>query len=183
MLFQEFGDGLGVLNVAVHAQAERLETLNGEKAVEWRLGGAVVAQNLDTRLGDESRQPGGRQVGIDQPMVGWIGQGKVGEKGIVPIKFTSIHNGAAEAGAVAADELGGGMGDDMRAPFERAEQVRGGESVIDHQRDVVLPGNFSNLLEGEDGDIRIAERLSVDYFGVGADGRAQNPPDRSGQRR
>ncbi len=59
----------------------------------------------------------------------------------------------------------------MFAPqFERAAQVGRGEGVVDHQRDVVLPGDGGHLFEGEDGDIRVAQRFAVEDLGIGADG-------------
>ena len=88
----------------------------------------------------------------------------------MPVELAAIHDGAADGGAVPADELGGGVGDDVRAPLERPEQVGRGEGVVDHQRDLVFLGNRGDFLEGEDGDVGVAERLAVDDLGVGADG-------------
>ena len=70
VLFQEFGHGLGVLDVPVHAQAERLDALDGQEAVERALAGAVVAQDLHACLDDEGGQPDRRQIGIHQPVIG-----------------------------------------------------------------------------------------------------------------
>ena len=66
-------------DVALHAQAERLDALQGLPAVERRLAGADVAQDLHARLDDEGRQPGAEQVGVDQAVVGGVGRGEVGE--------------------------------------------------------------------------------------------------------
>ena len=130
----------------------------------------IVAQHLHARLDDEGRQPDRRQVGIYQPVIGWIGRGEVGEALVVPVELAAVHDGAADAGAVPADELGGGVRDDIRAPLERAEQVRRGEGVVDHQRDLVPFGDFSHFLERKHGDIRVAQRFAVDDLGVRADG-------------
>ena len=52
-------------------------------------------------------------------------------------------------GAVAAEELGGAVGDDVGAPLEGPAQVGRGEGVVDHQRDVVRLGDGGHLLERE----------------------------------
>ena len=74
MLLEEFSHGLGVLDMPVDAQAEGFEALEGLPAVEGRLAGAIVAQDLDTRLDDEGRQTDAGQIGIDQAVIGRIGR-------------------------------------------------------------------------------------------------------------
>ena len=74
---------------------------------------------------------------------------------------------------MAADELGGGVDDDVGAPLERAGEVGGGEGVVDHDRDAELLADLGDLLEGEDVDQRVAEGLAVEDLGVGADGAAE----------
>jgi hypothetical protein len=70
---------------------------------------------------------------------------------------------------VAADELGGAVRDDVRAPLDRAEQVRRRQRVVDQQRYIVFLCDRRHFLNREHGDVRIAERFTVDQFGVGAD--------------
>jgi hypothetical protein len=74
-------------------------------------------------------------------------------------------------GAVAGDELGGRVGDDMRAPFKRAEEIRGGKGVVDQQNQFVLPGDLRHFFKREDGNIGIPQRFAVDHFGVRLDRR------------
>ena len=62
MLFEELRNRLGVLNVPVHAEAQRLKALDGLPAVEGRLAGADVAQDVDPRLDREGREACGRET-------------------------------------------------------------------------------------------------------------------------
>ncbi len=71
---------------------------------------------------------------------------------------------------MAADELGGRLNHDVRAMFQRTEQVRGGEGVVDDHRQMVLVGDFGNGLEVRKIGVRIAEGLEVDELGVLLDG-------------
>ena len=73
---EELGDALGVGDVPIHAQAQRLDALDRLPAIERRLAAAEVPQDLDPRLQDEGRRA---QVGIHQPVVGRVGRGEVGE--------------------------------------------------------------------------------------------------------
>ena len=63
------------------------------------------------------------------------------------------------------------MGDDVRAPFERTEQIRRGEGVVNHQNEIVFLGDRRYFFKREDGDIGVAESLAVDNFCVGLNRR------------
>ncbi len=103
-------------------------------------------------------------------MVRRVGVGEVGKAAAGPVEVAAVHDRAADGGAVAAQEFGGAVGDDVGAPLERPTKVGCGEGVVDHQRDAVRPGNRRDLLEGEDSDVRVTQRLAVDDLGVGPDG-------------
>ncbi len=134
MLLQELGDSLGVAHVALHAQAERLDALQEQPGVERRLAGADIAQDLDAGFGDES---GFTQVSILDAVVAGIGRGEIFEAtAACPIEIAAIDDDPADRGAVTAEELGGGMGDDIGTPFERPAQVRSGKGVVYHQREI-----------------------------------------------
>ena len=174
MLLEELGDRLGVRDMALDAQAERFEALQEEEGVEGGEAAAEVAQDLDAGLDDEGRQAGGEQVGVDQAVVGVIRGVEVGEARVVlPGEVAAVDDHAADGGAVPADELGGGVDDDVGAALEGAEEVGGGEGVVDHDGDAEFLADFGDLLEGEDVDQRVAEGLAVEDLGVGADGAAE----------
>ena len=62
----------------------------------------------------------------------------------LPVELAGIDDDAAQGGAVAADELGGRVDNDVRAVLNGADQVRGAEGVVDDQRQAVLVGNLGN---------------------------------------
>ena len=71
---------------------------------------------------------------------------------------------------MAADELGGGFHNDVGAVLQRAEQVRGGEGVVDDHRQMMLVGDGGDGFEVRQVGVRIAEGLEVDELGVLLDG-------------
>jgi len=102
-------------------------------------------------------------------VVAGIRGGEVGETAAGPVEVAAVHDRAADGGAVAAQELGGAMCDDVRAPLEGAAQVWGGEGIVDHDRDGVFLAQRGDLLEGKNGDVGIAQRLAVQDLRVGPD--------------
>ena len=167
--FQIFGHSLCIGHVAIHAQAQCLDAHQRVPTVLGRLAGADVTQCLDTRLDAEGRQAHAGQIGVDQAVVAGIGRGEVVEAPAGPVEVAAVDDDAADGGAVAAQELGGAVGDDVGAPFERAAEIGRGKGVVDHQRDVVGLCDGRNLFEGEDKDVGIAQGLTVDDLGVGLD--------------
>lgn len=168
VVFQEFRHLLRIGHMPVHAQAEGFDALDRLPTVERGLASADVAQRLHPRLEDEGRRT---QVGVDQPMIAGVWLCEIGETAVAPIKVAPIHNHAANGGAVPADELGGGVDDDVGAPFKRPEQIGRGKGIVDQQRDVMFLGNGRYFLKGKDGDVRVAQRFAVDQLGILLDGR------------
>ena len=168
---QELGRFLCVLHVAFHAQAERFQSLQEEERIERRDAAANVAQHLDARPGNKCRSA---QVGKDQPMIGVIRLVEIREARIsFPFKIAAVHDHAADGGAVPADELGGGMDDDIRAPLERPEKVRCGKRVVDHQRDAEFMSDGSNFFKRKNIDARVAQCLAIDQLGIRPDSAAE----------
>ena len=109
---------------------EGFEALEEEEGIEGGERAAEIAQDLDPGLDDKGRQTGSSQVAVDEAMVGGIGGVEVGEAGIaLPFKVAAVDDNAADGGAVAADELGGGVDNDVGAPFKGPVEVGGGEGV------------------------------------------------------
>jgi hypothetical protein len=88
-------------------------------------------------------------------MIGGIRCNEVFELAVAPIVIATIHNDSADACAMTTDELGGAVGDDVRAPFKWAAEVGRGKCIVDKQDELVLPGDFSNLFKRENGQVRI----------------------------
>jgi hypothetical protein len=62
------------------------------------------------------------------------GLGHLRELAVVPGELARLDDHAAHGGAVAAEELGGRMHDDVGAVLDRPAQIGRGEGVVDHQR-------------------------------------------------
>ena len=139
------------------------EAANGDRV-------APVSRSRMAHAGHEGeRRRGPHKV---QAMVGRIrlGQGRELARHFGPVELAAFHDHAAEGGAVAADELGGGFHNDVGAVLQRAEQVRGGEGVVHDHRQVVLVGDGGDGLEVGQVGVRVAEGLEVDELGVLLDG-------------
>ena len=90
-----------------------------------------------------------------------------------PVEPSTLHDHAAERGAVSAEELGRRFDDDVGAVFERPEQVRRGEGVVDDHRQPVAVSDRRNRLEVGQVGIGVAESLEVDEPGAIGDRRLQ----------
>ena len=69
-------------------------------------------------------------------MVALAGLEQLRERAVVPGEFAAVDDDAADGRAVPADELGGRMHHDIRAVLDGPAQIRRGESVVDHQRQI-----------------------------------------------
>ena len=132
--------------------------------------GAGVAQQDGAGAGHEGDGAEGREE--VEVVVGRIGLGKGRElaRHGRPIELAAFDNHAAERGAVAADELRGGLHHDVGAVLQRAEQVRGGEGVVDDKRQVVLVRDVGDGLDVGQVGVGVAEGLDVDELRVVLDG-------------
>ena len=72
---------------------------------------------------------------------------------------------------MAADEFRGRVHDDVGTVKEWLGQVRGRQSVVDHERNLVLMGDACNALEIEHVALRIPECLGVKRLCVRSHGR------------
>ncbi len=72
-----------------------------------------------------------------------------------------------------ADELGGGMDDEVGAMLKGAAQVGRGKGVVDQQGDAIFLPDLSHLIKGKDVNQRVAQGLAVQDLGVRADGAAE----------
>ena len=104
-------------------------------------------------------------------MIGGVRCGKTGELVVLrPVKVTGVHDYAAHDRPVAADELCGGVDDDVRAVLNGSQQVGRGEGAVDDQRNTVAVRNFRDGFQIDDVGIRIAERFGIEQLCVRLDG-------------
>ena len=169
MVSQKLDHAQGVAHVALHAQRERLESLQQDPGVEGRDGSARVAQDDGTYARDEGRRSG--HVGEDGAGVRRVGLGQrrilVGI--LLPGEGAAVDDDAAEAGAVAADELRGRVDHDVGAVLDGAYQVGRAERVVDDEGDAMAMGHLGDGLNVSDVAVGIAERLGVDGLRIGLD--------------
>jgi len=169
MVCQEFDHLLGVLHMALDAQAQGLGALQQQECIERGDGGTGIAQQDGADVGDESGRADG--IGEGNTVVAGVGSGDIAELAAgLPVKLAAVHDDAAQGGAVAADELGGGVNHDVCAVLDGANQVRGAEGVVDDQRQAVLVGNGGNGINVGDIAVGVAQCLQIDGLGVGLDG-------------
>ena len=71
---------------------------------------------------------------------------------------------------MAAEELGGGVDDDVGTVFDGPDEVRGAEGVVDDERDAVRMGQLRERLDVRDVGVRVAEGLDEDRFRIVLDG-------------
>ena len=67
---------------------------------------------------------------------------------------------------MAADKLGGRVDHHIRPVLDGADQVRGAEGVVDHQRQPMSVGQGRDGIQVWDVAVGIAQGLQVDGFGV-----------------
>ena len=67
---------------------------------------------------------------------------------------------------MAAEELGGGVDDDVRAVLDGADQVGRAEGVVHHQGQAVLVGHLGHGVDVGDVTVGVAQGLNVDGLGV-----------------
>ena len=169
MVRQELHHLLGVLGVAVQAQREGLHALQQQEGIEGRNGGAGVPQEDGPDIGDE----GGGASGVHEADAVVAGvrlrNGGVLAAGL-PVELAGIHDDPAQSGAVAADELGGGVDHDVRAVLDGPDQIGGAEGVVDDQGQAVLVGNGRDGVDVGNVGVGVAQGLQIDGLGVGLNG-------------
>ena len=161
-------DREGVGDVPLHPQRQRLEPLQEQERVERRQRGAEVAQGLGAQLHQVA--VGAERLVELQAVVGRRRVGDDGEPAVGPVERAGLDHDAADARAVPADELGGGVDHDVGAPLDRPAQVGRGERVVDDQRELVLVGDGRHGLDVEHVARRVADRLAEERLRVRPDG-------------
>ena len=97
----------------------------------------------------------------------------MGKWPLLQSKLAPRDDDAADGIAVAAHELGERVDHDIGAVIERAADVGRGESVIDHQRDVMLMRDFGHGFDIENVAAGVGDGLAIDAAGAGRDGLAE----------
>ncbi len=168
---QERCDPRRVLDVALHAQRQRLDALQQHERAHRREHRASVA----LADGAAARDVGASAVllGVDDAVIGVLRLGQhreaFGVRG--PVEAAAVDDGTAHGRAVAAEELGQRMHDDVGAVGEGLEQHRRRDGVIDDQRHAVAVRDLRQRLDVGDVAGRVADALAIDRAGVRVDQR------------
>ena len=166
---QVFGHGQGGGGVAGHAQVERLEPLDELRRARGGEGGAEVVQELAAG----QRQVGAAAVPLDQrlPAVAGLGPGQlrppVRRRAVV--ERAAVHDRAAEHRAVPAEELGGGVHDDVGAVLQRPVEGRRREGAVHHHGHTGRVGEVRERGQVREGGKRVGDGLEEERAGVGSD--------------
>jgi len=159
-------------HMAFDAEGQRLKALQEQEGMERtdRCAGIPKQSHPDFHdVGEISDR-----LGEHHAMVARVRLGKPGEFVVRgPVEFAGIHDDAAYGGAMAADEFRRRMDDDVGAMFDWTEQVRGGERVVNKQRNAVLMRKCRNRVDVNDSGIRIAQGFNEDRLRIGLDGFAE----------
>ena len=160
----------GVLHMAVHTQGQGLQALQEDPAADGGQGSAGIAQQDGADAGDEGGGAGGLHKA--DAVVALVGLGQLGVLVRMggPVKGAAVHDHTADGGAVAADELGGGLHHDVGAVLDGTDQVGGAEGVVDDQGQAVLVGDGGNAVNVGHFAVGVAQGLDVDGLGVGLNG-------------
>ena len=154
--------------------AETLQTQIQNKGTLGRLNTAKVPHQLGGALGDEGALDA-EALGVGDAVIAVIGSAQAGELvGILgPVELAGIHNDAADGGGVAVHVLGGGVGDDIRAPLKGTAVDGSGEGVVHDQGHTVLMGDFRKLLNVQHRQGGVGDGLAEERPGVGLEGGVQ----------
>ena len=169
MVLEELGASESVFAVARHAEVQCFETHVQEECVLRRLDGTEVAHELCSSLCDVSALA--KCLGVSEAVIARIRFGEALETVVVcfPVEVAAIHNAAADCHGVAVHVLGGGVGHDVNAEFNRAAENRGRERVIHNHRNAVLVGDVSEALEVKHLAGRVCDCFAEEAFGVRAE--------------
>ncbi|MBG9886966.1 hypothetical protein ABE10_10490, partial [Bacillus toyonensis] len=156
--------------MALDAQRQGLDALDEVPGALRRDRRPEVAEQLHAGLDDvrESVAHGRRVAGA---VIRGVRLGETGELLHVlrPGESSAVDHDAADRGAMAAEELGDRVHDDVSAVLERTDEVGGGDRVVDDQRHAVRMGDVGDRADVEDVDPGVADRLREQQLRVRTD--------------
>src|SRR5258705_6790116 len=161
-----------VLRVALHAQMQRLSTLQQQERIEGRQASPRIAEPLNTRLKSECQ--GTERLRIRDSVIRRIGAGEVWKATrCLPIKTARVNNDAADRSAVSADELRRRVNSNVCAPFDGPAKRRRWGSVVNNQWHAFLVSDFGETFDVQHIQFWIADCFRIDRSGLVIDRRAQ----------
>ena len=144
--------------VALHAERQRLEALEQQEGVDRREARPGVAHRLGPHLHQEAVVA--ERIVEPQPVI--RGRRVRDRRHVAVVEPAGLEHRPADAVAMSADELGGGVQHDGGAPVDGPAEVRRGECVVHDQRNAMRGGQRGQRLEVQNAAARIADRLAVE---------------------
>ena len=101
-------------------------------------------------------------IGVDQAVIRrvWLVERREARSVLFPGEVAAVHDGSAQRGAVAAHKLGQRMNDNVRAKFDRPQQDRRSDRIVDDQRHAVPVCHLGQRLNVADISCRIANAFA-----------------------
>ena len=166
VLGKEFQNLLGVFHMAIEAERKRFDTLQQQERIERGNSSTFVSEENRTHVDGVGSSAGGHK----RETVARVLFSELRELAALgPVELTAIHDDTAESRAVTTDELGCGMHHDVGTVFNRANQVRSTEGVVDDQRNLVLVSDFGDSVDIRNVGMRVAESFDEDELRVALD--------------
>ena len=161
MLGQPFGDGLGVVAMALHAERQRFQAGQDQEGVEGRDRRAEIAQAEHARGNGEGEIAEGLMQHDAAIFGARLRQHRI-FAGFRPVEGAAVDDDAADRIAVAADEFRQRMDDDVGAMLDRPHEIGRRQRIVDDQRNAVLVGDLADRFEVDEFAVRIGEALDED---------------------
>ena len=169
MCCQELDNFLCVFSMPLQPQRQRLDALQQQEGIEWGDRRPGIAEENRPDIGGKSSGAG--SVGKRDPVVAGVGRsdGSV-FAACLPVEGAAVDDDAAEGGPVAAEELGGGMNDDVGAVLDGADQIGRAERIVDDERDLMAVCDLRKRIDIRDVAVGVAEGLDEEGLCVRLDG-------------
>ncbi|OUE07412.1 hypothetical protein CMsap09_00590 [Clavibacter michiganensis] len=158
-----------VRRVPLDAQRQGLDALPQEERAERR--GRRAEPGRDDLAGVRDEGTAAVAVGPAGAAEGALGLGQVREelRPRGPVEGAAVDDHAAEHRSVSREELARGVHHHVGAVLDRAEQVRGRERVVDHERQAVPVRDVRDAREVEQVVLRVRDGLAEQHARRGRD--------------
>ena len=172
MAVQVFDDPLCVQSMPLQTQRKGFHPLQKQKCIERRDGGARVTKQNGADIGYKGSRAD-RIVERNTVIAGIRLRDLRIFVSRFPVEFSRFHNDAAQSGAVSSQELCRGMNDDVCPVFDRTDQIRRAECIVNYKRKAVLMGNLRDRIDIRNITVRVPQSFQEDCSRIIPDGSLQ----------
>ena len=169
---QMLGHRQRIVAMALHAQRQSLDAGQDQKGVERRQGRAKIAQA--EHPASDGKGEIAKSLAQNHAVIFGPGRRQHGIALVAhEIERAAIDNDARNRIAVATEEFGGGMHDDVGAMLERTDEVGRGQGIVDDEGQLVLLGNRRNRRQIGDDAAGIGDGFNENRLGAPGDRRLE----------